>query len=125
MSCRISYLHPGIWAISQGAINQYNRLVDSAHGLNNNYLIPFVLFSWDSDTPFDIEGNGWRTAKGTADENGPLLANSIIRLKNDCPQMGVHIIAHSLDIRAIFNALASLDTHQEWNSNNFRIASII
>jgi hypothetical protein len=81
------YIH-GVWATSLGAINQYDRVVDSAHGLDNSYLIPIVLFSWDSDTPFDIEGNGWQTAKGIADENGQLLATSLLRLKNDCPQMG-------------------------------------
>jgi hypothetical protein len=117
------YIH-GVWATTQGAINQYHRVVDSALGLNNSYLIPIILFSWDSDTPFDIEGNGWRTAKGIADENGPLLANSILGLKNDCPQSGVRIIAHSLGTRVIFNALASLDTNQEWNGNNFKIASM-
>ena len=117
------YVH-GIWATSQAAINQYDRVVDSALGLSNNYLIPMVLFSWDSDTAFDIDGDGWHTAKGIADENGPLLANSILGLKNDCPQLGVRIIAHSLGTRVIFNALASLDTNQEWNSNNFKIASI-
>jgi Alpha/beta hydrolase of unknown function (DUF900) len=117
------YVH-GVWATRQDAINQYDRVVDSAFGPNNSYLIPIVLFSWDSDTPFGIVGNGWRTAKGIADENGPLLANSILGLKNDCPQLGVRIIAHSLGTRVIFNALASLDTNQEWNSNNFKIASM-
>jgi hypothetical protein len=117
------YVH-GVWATSQAAINQYDRVVDSTHRPNNSYLIPIVLFNWDSDTPFDIEGNGWRTAKGIADENGQLLANSILRLKNDCPQMGVRIIAHSLGTRVIFNALASLDASQEWNSSNFKIASM-
>jgi hypothetical protein len=99
----------------------YDRVVDSALGLNS-YLIPIILFSWDSDT--DFSPSGWRTAKGIADENGPLLANSILGLKNDCPQLGVRIIAHSLGARVIFNALASLDTNREWNSNNFKIASM-
>jgi len=115
------YVH-GVWATRQDAINQYDRVVDSAFGPNNNYLIPIILFSWDSDTNFS--SSGWRTAKGIADENGPLLANSILGLKNDCPQLGVRIIAHSLGTRVIFNALASLDTNQEWNSNNFKIASV-
>ena len=115
------YVH-GVWATRQDAINQYDRVVDSAFGPNNNYLIPIILFSWDSDTNFS--SSGWRTAKGIADENGPLLANSILGLKNDCPQLGVRIIAHSLGTRVIFNALASLDTNQEWNSNNFKIASL-
>jgi hypothetical protein len=117
------YVH-GVWATRQDAINQYYRVVDSALGLNNSYLIPIILFTWDSDTPFDMEGNGWRTAKGIADENGPLLANPILGLKNDCPELGVRIIAHSLGTMVIFNALAILDTNQEWNSNNFKIASI-
>jgi hypothetical protein len=117
------YMH-GVWATSLGAINQYDRVVDSAHGLNNSYLIPIVLFSWDSDTSSDIVGNGWHTAKGIADENGPLLANSILRLKNDCPRLELRIIAHSLGTRVILNALASLDTNQEWNSNNFKIESV-
>jgi hypothetical protein len=117
------YVH-GVWATEQAAMNQYGRVVDSVLGPNNNYLIPIILFSWDSDTPFDLVGNGWRTAKGIADENGPLLANSILGLKNDCPQLVVRIIAHSLGARVIFNALASLDSNQEWNSNNFKIASM-
>jgi hypothetical protein len=115
------YVH-GVWATGQDAINQYNRVVDSALELNNSYSIPIILFSWDSDT--DVSPSGWRTAKGIADENGPLLANSILGLKNACPQSGVRIIAHLLGTRVIFNALSSLDNNREWNSNNFKIASV-
>jgi hypothetical protein len=97
-------------------------VIDSVLELDNSYSIPIIVFSWDSDT--DVSSAGWHTAKGIADENGPPLANSILGLKNDCPQLGVRIIAHSLGTKVIFNALASLDTNRGWNSNNFKIASM-
>ena len=118
------YVH-GVWAEEQKAEEQYNRLKDS-------YLealeavdptiqpMPVVLYSWDSNTAFDIQGNGWRMAKGIADNNGRFLANSILNLSNECnSNVGIHIIAHSLGARVVLNALADLN-----NNTSFKLESV-
>jgi len=38
------YVH-GVWATEQDAINQYDRVVDSVLGPNNNYLIPIIFLA--------------------------------------------------------------------------------
>lgn len=64
--------------------------------------MPIALDSWDSNTQIDILGLGWDTAKDIADGNGQFLANSIIKLNNDCnSSLGIHIIAHSLGARVV------------------------
>jgi hypothetical protein len=117
------YVH-GVWATEQEAEEQYNRSKDSYHEAlkaidSSIEPMPVILYSWDSNTPFDPEGKGWRIAKGIADKNGQFLANSILKLSNDCnSNVGIHIIAHSLGARVVLNAL------DELNNTNFRLESV-
>jgi hypothetical protein len=83
--------------------------------------MPVVLYSWDSNTPIDILGLGWDTAKDIANGNGQFLANSIMKLNNDCnSQLGIHIVAHSLGARVVLSALHELGT----GPTNLKINSV-
>jgi hypothetical protein len=118
------YVH-GIWADEQKAEEQYNRLKDSYHEALKAIdptlqPMPVVLYSWDSNTAFDTEGNGWSMGKGIANNNGQFLANSILNLSNECnSNVGIHVIAHSLGARIVLNALADLN-----NNTNFKLESV-
>jgi hypothetical protein len=107
------YVH-GVWAGEPEAIEQYERIKSSYQlALNsigqNMQPMPVVLYSWDSNTPIDILGLGWDTAKDIANGNGQFLANSIMKLNNDCnSQLGIHIVAHSLGARVVLSALREL-----------------
>jgi pimeloyl-ACP methyl ester carboxylesterase len=100
------YVH-GVWASRQSAIEQVQR-VDISLREGNNYDIPIVGFSWDSDTIQDRNGNGWEIAKVIANNNGKLLANLIVGYKGACPSDEVRLIGHSLGSRVILSALQSL-----------------
>jgi hypothetical protein len=118
------YVH-GIWADEQKAEEQYNRLKDSYHEALKAIdptlqPMPVVLYSWDSNTAFDTEGNGWGMGKGIANNNGQFLANSILNLSNECnSNVGIHVIAHSLGARVVLNALADLN-----KNTNFKLESV-
>jgi pimeloyl-ACP methyl ester carboxylesterase len=115
------YVH-GVWSDSESAEEQTDRVAQSVAA--NNYQIPVVGLSWDSDT--EVSPIGWGIAKTIANGNGPFLADFISEFKGQCPQDNVRIIGHSLGSRVIFSALQSLgqDNNTEWNRNNFKIASI-
>jgi hypothetical protein len=98
------YVH-GVWASRQSAIEQVQR-VDISLKEGNNYDIPIVGFSWDSDT---IQNrNGWEIAKVIANNNGKLLADLIVDYKAACPSDEVRLISHSLGARVVLSALQSL-----------------
>jgi|SRR5215211_295958 hypothetical protein len=109
------YVH-GVWAEEPEAVEQYERVKGSYQlALNsmgqNAQPMPIALYSWDSNTQIDILGLGWDTAKDIADGNGQFLANSLIKLNNDCSShMGIDIIAHSLGARVVLSALRELGT---------------
>jgi hypothetical protein len=98
------YVH-GVWASRQSAIEQVQR-VDISLREGNNYDIPVVGFSWDSDTI--LNHNGWEIAKVIANKNGKLLADLIVDYKGTCPSDEVRLISHSLGARVILSALQSL-----------------
>ena len=104
------------------AAERFDRTLMSLQA--NNYKIPLIGFSWDSDTPFSlvnpsISQQGWDIAKIIANKNGPLLAQFIIDYKENCPNSDVRIIAHSLGARVIFSALQSLlDDNQSIATND-------
>jgi hypothetical protein len=52
------YVH-GAWTNEASANEQFNRTAMSLAA--NNYGIPLIGFSWDSNTPFNEDG--WKTAK--------------------------------------------------------------
>jgi hypothetical protein len=117
------YVH-GVWADEQEAKDQYNRLKDSYQEALKTIdpgiePMPVILYSWDSNTQFDREGRGWRTAKAIADNNGQFLANSILKISDNCnSNVGIHIIAHSQGARVVLSALHDL------NNTNFKLESI-
>jgi hypothetical protein len=115
------YVH-GVWSNRESAEEQIDRVALSMAA--NNYQIPVVGLSWDSDT--EVSPVGWGIAKMIANGNGPFLADFISEFKGECPEDSVRIIGHSLGSRVIFSALNSLtqDNNTEWNRNNFKITSI-
>jgi pimeloyl-ACP methyl ester carboxylesterase len=98
------YVH-GVWASRQSAIEQVQR-VDISLREGNNYDVPIVGFSWDSDT--SLNPDGWEVAKVIANNNGKLLADLIVGYKGACPSDEVRLIGHSLGSRVILSALQSL-----------------
>src|SRR5919112_4064121 len=51
------YVH-GVWSNEQSALEQVERVDISLRQQGNNYDVPVVGFSWDSDTNPDL--NGWQ-----------------------------------------------------------------
>jgi hypothetical protein len=91
----------------------------------NNYSIPVIGFSWDSNTTIITPNNiGWSIAKDIAQDNGPKLAHFIFDYKSNCSTTNIRIIAHSLGARVVLSALQDLTGNQEWNSRNFKIDSV-
>jgi pimeloyl-ACP methyl ester carboxylesterase len=92
---------------------------------NQDYTIPLVGLSWNSDTE-------WLAAQFIAAWNGPLLADFITKLMDDCKRknqpgeedMKIRLIGHSLGARVILSTLDSLNKNPTWNKNNSKIASV-
>ena len=104
------YIH-GAWTDEQAANEQLNRTAMSL--MSNNYTIPLIGFSWDSNTPVNREG--WVTAKDIAEKNGPKLAQFILDFKNECKDADIRLIAHSLGAEVVNSTLASLSSNQQWD----------
>jgi hypothetical protein len=117
----VIYIH-GAWTDETSANEQFNRTTMSL--AINNYTIPLIGFSWDSNTPFNEEG--WKTAKTIAEKNGPKLAQFIFDFKNKCKNTDIRLIAHSLGAAVVNSTLITLYNNQEWNNNNdeFNITSV-
>jgi hypothetical protein len=94
------------------AKEEFNRIQKSLN--HNNYRIPLVGFSWDSKTL-------WEIAKTNTKQNGENLTKYIITLTNKCPNINIHLIAHSLGAAVVESALVSLNNNSNWSS---KIASI-
>jgi Alpha/beta hydrolase of unknown function (DUF900) len=91
----------------------------------NNYSIPVIGFSWDSNTTITTNGIGWSIAKKIAQDNSPKLAHFIFDYKSTCQDTDVRIIAHSLGAKVVLNALQDLTGNQGWNSSgNFKVQSV-
>jgi hypothetical protein len=117
------YIH-GIWVGTNSLENPgeiFDRVKKSIAA--NNYNIELIGFSWDSDTKISPDGTGWLAAKLIAKENGPKLAQFISDYKNRCQATDMRLIAHSMGTRVLLSGLDSLYKNQEWNNNNFKIAS--
>jgi pimeloyl-ACP methyl ester carboxylesterase len=84
----------------------------------NNYSIPVIGFSWDSNTTITTNGIGWSIAKKIAQDNGPKLARFIFDYKSTCQDTDVRIIAHSLGAKVVLNALQDLTDNQRCNSSS-------
>ena len=123
----------GIWVdgrIGVNALEDSSEIFDRARMslAHNHYTNPLVGFSWDSNTAISINGSGWNIAKLIAKDNGPKLAQFILDYMNTCEQHNqdtkIRLISHSMGARVILSALESLDSNQQWNRNNFKIASV-
>ncbi len=95
----------------------------------NNYSIPVIGFSWDSNTTIATDGIGWSIAKKIAQDNGPKLAHFLFDYKSKCPDTQIRIIAHSLGAMVVLSALQDLTSNQGWNSSgggssNFKVESV-
>jgi hypothetical protein len=104
------YVH-GVWATQEEAQEQAERVFLSLQ--RSDYDIPLIGFSWDSDTAFSLDDTtisqqGWNIAKGIANANGPILADSIREFKEVCPNDKLRIIAHSLGSRLTLSAIQNL-----------------
>jgi hypothetical protein len=88
---------------------------------NTGYDVTLIGFNWDSDIKND---KAWEITKDVAKSNGLKLAQFILDFKKDCPQTDVRLIAHSLGSRIALSSLHALNENQEWNNNNFTIASV-
>ena len=113
------YVH-GAWMDEQAANEQLNRTAISL--ISNNYTIPLIGFSWDSNTPVNREG--WVIAKDIAEKNGPKLAQFVLDFKNKCKDTDIRFIAHSLGAEVVNGPLASLNSNQEWNKSGLNITSV-
>ncbi len=89
---------------------------------NNNYSIPLIGLSWDSNKL-------WDEAKIIAKENGPKLANLIIDYVDTCKHQhnkdtNIRLMSHSIGARVILSTLDNLHTNPTWNNNDYKIASV-
>jgi pimeloyl-ACP methyl ester carboxylesterase len=89
---------------------------------NNNYSIPLIGFSWDSD-------KDWESVKLIAKENGPKLADFIIDYIDTCKHQhnkdtDIRLMGHSLGARAILSTLEHLHMNPTWNNNDYKITSV-
>lgn len=107
------YIH-GAWTDVGSAGEQFNRTSMSL--VSNNYTIPLIGFSWDSNTL--ISKDGWEVAKSIAEKNGPKLAEFVIDFKNKCKDAAIRLIAHSLGAAVVNSTLASLSSNTEWNNKS-------
>jgi Alpha/beta hydrolase of unknown function (DUF900) len=119
------YIH-GIWTDETAANEQFDRTAKSLAA--NNYSIPLIGFSWDSNTP--LNKNGWEIAKNIAADNGLKLAQFIFDLKNKCKDTDLRLIAHSLGAAVVNSTLVTISNNQTFNNNvnnnndNFNIKSV-
>ena len=111
------------WSLNETkAIERFDRANMSLQ--RNNYRMPVVGFSWDSNTGFQWVNAGWTVANLIAKENGPKLAQFIIDYNTNCTDSDVRIIAHSLGSRVTLSALDNLYRNQKWNNGGFKISSV-
>jgi hypothetical protein len=118
------YIH-GEWTDEAAANEQFDRIAKSI--AINNYSIPLIGFSWDSNTP--LNKSGWEIAKNIATNNGQKLAQFILDYKNKCKDVDIRLIAHSLAAAIVNSTLITMSNNQMLNSNlnnnsDFNIKSV-
>jgi hypothetical protein len=118
------YIH-GVWTDETSANEQFNRTAISLTA--NNYSIPLIGFSWDSNT--HINKNGWEVAKNIAKDNGQKFAQFIFDFKNRCRDTDTRLIAHSLGAEVVNSALIALSNNKTLyknmnNNSDFSIKSV-
>jgi esterase/lipase superfamily enzyme len=119
----VIYIH-GVWTKQTSAKEQTDRTRLSLYV--NGYNIPIIGFSWDSNTA--VNPTGWSIAKHIANQNGSKIAKFISDFKNNCPNVNIRIIAHSLGAKVVESALITLNdenNQKKWKKNtSYSIASI-
>ena len=114
------YIH-GEWIDVAAANEQFDRIAKSI--TINNYSIPLIGFSWDSNTP--LNKSGWEIAKKIATNNGQKLAQFISDFKNKCKDVDIRLIAHSLAAAIVNSTLITISNNQMLNNDsNFNIKSV-
>ena len=114
------YIH-GVWTRQIATKEQVDRTNLSLN--SNEYNIPVVGFSWDSNTV--INPSGWDIAKSIANQNGPKLAKFLSDFRTNCPNHKIRIIAHSLGAKVVESALITLNNNETWKNNcAYNISSI-
>jgi pimeloyl-ACP methyl ester carboxylesterase len=109
----VIYVH-GFQNDEQSAVENFNAVKESFR--KNNYDIPVVGFSWDSDVGI----LNFNDAKIIANMNGPKLANAIMDIKDESPSTKIKLIGHSLGSRVILQTLQTLH-NDDWN---YKIESV-
>jgi len=118
------------WGLDESmAKERYERTLMSLQA--NNYSIPLISFSWDSNTTSSLSDfglSGWNHAKSIAKDNGPKLAQFIIDYADKCnhenKESKIRLISHSLGARVILSGLESLHKNDIWNNNNYTLTSV-
>jgi len=118
------------WGLDESmAKERYERTLMSLQA--NNYSIPLISFSWDSNTTSSLSDfglSGWNHAKSIANDNGPKLAQFIIDYADKCnhenKESKIRLISHSLGARVILSGLESLHKNDIWNNNNYTLTSV-
>jgi pimeloyl-ACP methyl ester carboxylesterase len=114
------YIH-GVWTGQVAAKEQTDRINLSL--ISNEYSLPVVGFSWDSNTV--INPSGWNIAKSIAKQNGPKLAKFLSDFRTNCPNHKIRLIAHSLGAKVVESALIRLNNNEPWkNNSSYNITSV-
>ena len=103
----VIYVH-GFQNDEQLAVENFNAVKEAFR--KNNYDIPVVGFSWDSDVGI----LNFNDAKIIANMNGPKLAKAIIDIKDESPSTKIKLIGHSLGSRVILQTLQTLHDGEKY-----------
>jgi pimeloyl-ACP methyl ester carboxylesterase len=92
------------WGIGEEeAKERFDRVKMSLE--HNNYSLPIIGFSWDSNTPPYF---GWYVGELIGHENGPKLGRFIADFGTHCPDTSIRVVGHSMGGRVILSALGYL-----------------
>ena len=104
------------WGLDKSESNErFDRVKMSL--VQNGYNMPVIGFTWDAKAL-------WPFAQHISKENGPKLGQFISDLKNNCEQLKIRLIGHSLGARVVLSSLDYLQNKELWNSKNFKIESV-
>lgn len=101
----------GTFETARNAFQHQISRAKSRNFLDSNADHHLIGYSWDSDiAPGNVRnGAGWLEANKIATLNGPKLGNFIREYKAINSNTHIHLVAHSLGARVVFEALKYLD----------------
>jgi Alpha/beta hydrolase of unknown function (DUF900) len=85
------------------AIEEFNIIQLSLS--HNNYRLPLIGLSWNSNTI------NYTEAEKNAQANGPRLAQFIVEYHKECPNSDIRLMSHSLGAAVVNSTLVHLDTN--------------